>query len=158
MSRGEKNYGPCKRDHMREFRTLEECAHDRHHRSGLEESRDETSKLPQGHATHRWSASQAFSVRDERRQFKAIHGARLGPDPGGDSVSYGIDRSHYFEGVGTSPRVMPSADRWHRQASTKLARQAEYGFGRRWTGRGVPRGVRAACDEQALAKALEELA
>lgn len=150
MGWGEKNYGACDGEHMREFRTLEECTHDRLHRSSIEMERDEKTKLPKGHGTHVWSSTQAFTVTQELRQAKALS---LRGDM--DNVSQGLDTPRW---QGRRMTVeMPSQDgAGVRSCSRKLA-VAEF-YGPRWHRRNSGRGsTRTEANQEELARALAEL-
>jgi hypothetical protein len=134
---------------MREFRTDEECAHDRVHRSSREIERDERTKLPKGHGTHAWSSTQAFTVTEELRQAKL---KRLRGDM--DAVSVGLDTPRWR---GTRMTVeMPSLDgRGVRSCSRKLA-AAEF-YGPRWHRRNGGGSKRSEANEEELARVLAEL-
>lgn len=147
--RDDKNYGPCTKDHMREFRTLEECGHDRLHRSTYEAERDEKTKLPQGHQTHKWSVEPRLLVTDELRQAKVM---RTRGD--WDGPSQGLDTPRW-RGKAVKIKVMPSqGGRDVRSCSRKLQR-AEF-YGPQWHRRGTgSRGSSQVVNFEELRKAME---
>lgn len=150
MSWGEKNYGPCDKSHLREFRTLEECGHDRTHDTPWDHRNDEVTRLPKGHARHVWSAKPRLVVKDELRQAKVmlVRGDW-------DAQGQGLDTPRWT-GTRVTPRVMPSQDgQGVRSMCSKMAR-AEF-YGPRWHRKLRVRGGQSEVDWAELNKVMREL-
>jgi hypothetical protein len=134
MSWEQKSYKRCDGGHAAEFRTLEECAHDRSHRSELERSRDELTKDGPKNPRRVWSVKPIEPQERLIHQLRANRALMTAGD--GQGVTVGLDTPKWRGTRLTAD--MPSQDGMGVRSCSAKLRRAEF-YGPQWhrkTGRG----------------------
>lgn len=124
---GDKGYGPCRHGHMSEFRTLEDCTHDRWHRSQVEIDRDSQTEEAPKDPRRTWSAKSPEPQERRVFQVRAAKALQLAGD--GEGVTVGLDTPRW-RGTRLSIEMPSQEGRGRRSMCSKMAR-AEF-YGPRW--------------------------